>query len=327
MALASRDRSVRAAAVDAADRRGGWTPDVDARMARLESPVRAVIEPALESGRLDAAERITIVPDAHYPFHPSTGTVTDPAVVGAIIARLGDRTDADVAVAGVTDELIDFDRTAGYLGYDALLERFGADLVDLAAEDEPRTETAVAVDDRTVSLSVPERLVDDAVVTAPTLRPTETGAIAGGMRRLADFVNVGDGTADDVAAVAATRAADPALSVMDATVAYGGDPYAANALFAGSTPAVDALGSSLLERSVEDDDALALTVGETTDAPITLERVGAAADALDIDAIRERIGGAELPPSDDTHPAVTTAYRLYAAVGGDAVPPQLEQGP
>lgn len=328
MALAFRDRSVRAAAVDAADRRGGWTPDVDARMARLESPVRAALDPALESGRLDAtAERIAIVPDAHYPFHPSSGMVTDPAVVGATVARLEDRTDADIVVVGATDALIDFDRTAQYLGYDALLERFDADPVDLADEDEPRTETAVTVDDRSIALTLPERLVDEPIVTVPTLRPTETGAIAGGARVLADFVDVGgvDANADaDDAAVAATRAVDPALSVMDATIAYGGDPYAADALFAGATPAVDAVGSSLLERSIEEDGALRRIVGDTDEAPITMERVGGA-DDLDIDAIRERLAGAELPPSDDTHPAVTAAYRLYAAVGGDAVPPQLEQ--
>ena len=328
MALETRDRSVRAAAVDDTDRRGGWTPGVDARMARLESPVRAVLDPALEAGRLDAsAERIVVVPDAHYPFHPSTGMVTDPAVVGATVARLEDRTDAEIVLAGATDEFIDFDRTAQYLGYDALLERFDAESVDLGAEAAPRTETTVAVGDRSIPLSVPDPLVDATVVTAPTLRPTETGAIAGGARLLAEFVDAGSGADPDDAAVAATRAVDPALSIMDATIAYGGDPYAANALFAGSTPAVDAVGSSLLERPIEDDAALRRTVGETEDAPITLERVGLGADDLDIDAIRDRLGGAELPPTDDTHPAVTTAYRLYAAVGGDAVPPQLEQGP
>lgn len=325
--MASSSSPVRATGVDDTDRRGGWTPDVDTRMARLEAAVRDVLAPALESDTRSAAlnaDRIAIVPDAHYPFHPSTGMVTDPAVVGALVAHLEERTDADIAVVGATDEYIDFDRTAQYLGYPALLERFDADLVDLA--DEAGTEDVYEIDDQSILLSVPERFAESTVVTVPTLRPTETGAIAGGMRRLGSLVDrPGEtGAVTGISAAAATRAVEPAVSVMDATIAYGGDPYASNALFAGTTPAVDAIGTSLLGRSIEEDDALRRTVG-TDDAPVALERVGPGDDDLDISAIRQQLSGGELPPSDATHPAVTAAYRLYATVGGDAVPPQLEQ--
>ncbi|AEH37671.1 DUF362 domain-containing protein [Halopiger xanaduensis] len=314
---------VRAAAVDRGDRRGSWIPDLDARMASLETPVQTLLESALsDETDLETAEEITLVPDAHYPFHPSTGTVTDPAVVGALVAALEDRTDADIAVAGTTNEIIDLERTGQYLGYRDLLERFDAELVDLADDAEPRTDVVREVDGRSVSVSVPTRLVRGAVVTVPTLRPTEDGRVAGGVRRLADLV---DSAADpEITAVAATQAVDPALSVMDATTAYGTDPYAADALFAGPAPDVDALGASLFGDATDDDPVLRLAAG-TDDGPITVERVGAGADDLDFDALRDRLAGAELPPSDETHPAVTTAYRLYAAVGGDAVPPQLEQ--
>lgn len=309
---------VRAAVVDATDQRGGWTPAVDTRLARLASPVRDVLEPTVDA---ISADRITIVPDAHYPFHPSTGVVTDPAVVGAIVARLEDRTDADIAVAGVTDEYIDFDRTAQYLGYPSILDRFDAELIDLADEDEPRTDAVHEVDGWSVTLSVPERLAESAVVTVPSLRPTADGSIAGGMRRLGACVDcAGD---PDVTAIAATRAIDPVGSVMDATMAYGDDPYAANALFAGPVSAVDTVGTSLFERSIEEDEALRLTAVDGE--PVGLERVGTGVDALDLGALRNRLSGGTLPPSDATHPAVTAAYRLYAAVGGDAVPPQLEQ--
>jgi len=98
-------------------------------MAALESPVRDVLEPSLET--LAAADRLTLVPDAHYPFHPSSGMVTDPAVIGSIVSRLERRTDADIAVAGASDdERISVARTAEYLGYASLLERFGAEFVD-----------------------------------------------------------------------------------------------------------------------------------------------------------------------------------------------------
>ncbi|WP_226479762.1 DUF362 domain-containing protein [Natrinema amylolyticum] len=301
---------VRAAAVDAAERRGGWVPDVDARMAALRSPVRNVLEPVLES--LAEADRITLAPDAHYPFHPSSGMVTDPAAVGSIVALLERETEADVAVAGASDEDISFDRTAAYLGYESLLERFDAELVDLA--DEPRTGDLCAVEDDPVALSVPNRLDEGAVIAVPSLRPTEEGPVAGAMRTLAALVDCDAGS--DLAPVAATRAVDPQVAVLDATTAYGGDPVAGNALFAGSAPAVDAVATALLGRSLESDGALETARGDR--GPISVE-----GDA-DFEALRARIPDGELPPPDDTHPAVSTAYRVYAAVAGDAVPPQLE---
>ncbi|NGM71244.1 DUF362 domain-containing protein [Natronolimnobius sp. AArcel1] len=314
--------TVRGATTDADDRRGGWTPDIDTRLARLESPVRAVVDATLSSLTRSEPDQITIVPDIHYPFHPSTGMVSDPAVVGSLIGQFEDRTDADIAVAGATDEIIDVDRTAEYLGYPRLLERFDATTVDLA--DEQRTEAQREVDGWSTTVSVPDRLLESAVITVPTLRPTEAGPIAGGVRTLAEFV---DSSGDDaLAAVAATRAIDPPVSILDATVAYGSDPYAADALFAGATPAVDALGTSLLGRSITDDDVLSTAVGMTDNdkaLSLSLEHVGPG-DDVNLDAIRTRLEGGELPPTGDMHPAVTAAYRLYAGVSGDAVPPQLE---
>ncbi|WP_226042293.1 DUF362 domain-containing protein [Natrinema sp. DC36] len=310
---ATDETPVRAAAVDATERRGGWDPDIDARMAALESPVRDLLDPSLET--LAGADRITLVPDAHYPFHPSSGMVTDPAVIGSIVSRLERRTDAAVAVAGASDERISVDRTAEYLGYASLLERFDAEFVDLA--DESRTDDICVVDGSPVALSVPERLVGSTVVVVPSLRPTEDGPVAGAMRTLAAL---GDATADpERVPVAATRIIDPAVSVLDATTAYGGDPAAGNALFAGAAPAVDAVASSLLGRSLEPDAALQTARGDA--GPVTVE-----GDGVDFERLRERIPDGDLPPSDEPHPAVSTAYRVYAAVAGDAVPPQLEGG-
>lgn len=310
--------SVHVAGVDAPERRGGWESDTDRRLASLESPIRSVLEPHASS--LTATDRITLVPDAHYPFHPSTGMITDPAVVASIAGRLEQWTDADVAVAGATDDRIAFDRTADYLGYRSVLERVDADLVDLA--EESRRNTVATVDEETISLSVPERLLESTVVVVPTLRPTEAGPVAGGMRTLEALVTTA--SESERTAVAATRAIEPALAVLDATTAYAGDPMAADALFAGPTPAVDATGSSLLERSIEEDPALR-TVFDGDDPSITVERAaGESAADVDLTALRRRLPDGDLPPRDDTHPAVSTAYRLYAAVAGDAVPPQLE---
>ncbi|TMT86893.1 DUF362 domain-containing protein [Haloterrigena sp. H1] len=307
--------SVRAAAVEAADRRGGWVPDIDARLASLESPVRDVLGPSL--GTLADADRITLVPDAHYPFHPSTGMVTDPAVIGAMVGLLEAETDAEIAVAGASDDTIAFDRTAEYLGYTSLLERFDATLVDLAAES--RIDEGYTVDGTPVMLSLPERLVESAVVVVPSLRPTADGPVAGAMRTLAALVDSGVAPDHDQIPVAATRLLEPAVAVVDGTTAYGGEPVAADVLFSGAPSAVDAVASSLLGRSLETDDALK-TIRED-EGPVSVD-----GGDIDFDRLRARLPDGELPPPDDPHPAVSTAYRVYAAVAGDAVPPQLEGG-
>ncbi|ARS91807.1 hypothetical protein B1756_10875 [Natrarchaeobaculum aegyptiacum] len=313
----------------------GWLPDVDRRLDRLESPVETLLEPELESGTvvpfesgssdvsLASADRIIVVPDAHYPFHPSTGVVTDPALVGAVASLLAFETDADVAVGlGGGDALVDTDRIASYLGYRSLLERLDADLVDL--DDEPRTQVTPTLADRPVPLWLPERLLEGRVVVVPSLRPTEDGPIAGGMRTLGA---IADGPENPpLAAVAATRAVDPVTCVLDAVVAYGDGPYAADALLAGPTRAVDALGSSLLERTLADDWIFSRAYDNNKITVTVDQRTidDASAATVDLDALQTALGGGALPPSGETNPAVSAAYGVYAAVSGDAVPPQME---
>ncbi|EMA35266.1 DUF362 domain-containing protein [Halobiforma nitratireducens] len=309
----------------ASDSPAGWTPDVEQRLARLEPAVAALLAngPTLPVD----AERVVVVPDTHYPFHPSTGMVTDPAVVAAVTAVLRrDRPGVELAVAGASDEYLPFDRTTEYLGYPDALERAGvdADLVDLA--EDRRVLEPVAVGDRSTELRVPQRLADDAVVVVPTLRPTESGHVAGGMRTLARLV--GDGasgvgaaaTEEPTTIVGAVQAVEPAFSVLDAATAYGGRTRASDVLLSGPPAAVDALGASLLERDLAEDRALSAAF-EGRELSIDVEPVG---DPPTLETLRERTPDGELPPSDETHPAVSVAYRLYAAVGGDAVPPQLE---
>jgi uncharacterized protein (DUF362 family) len=307
--------TVRLAAVDGPDRRGGWRPSVDTRLALLETPVGSLLDRHRES--LANADRVVLAPDVHYPFHPSTGMVTDPAVVGAIAAWFDREIDAELSVVGRTDDRIAFDRTASYLGYEELLDRFGADVVDLADDTVPRRNEYRAADGRSVALSVPEPLLEARVIAVPTLRPSARGCFAGATQTLAALVN---STAEPArAAIAATRAIDPDLAILDGGVAYGRDPVAAGVLLSGSTTAVDAVGTSLLGRETEDDEALSALL-DGTETPVTVENPTVA----DLSSLRERLAGGELPPADDTHPAVSAAYRLYATVSGDAVPPQME---
>lgn len=300
--------TVRGVTIDEHERGRGWTPDVDARMAALETPVRRLLEPRAAS--LADADRITLVPDAHYPFHPSSGVVTDPAVVGALVAYLERETNAAVAVAG-SSEYLSADRTGEYLDYDDVLDRFDASLFDPA--DTPRTDETVRLGDQPVALAIPDRLASGTVISVPALRPTRDGPLAGGMRTLARHVECSiDG---GVAAAAVAAVVDPELSVLDATIAYAGEPYAAETLFTGPVAAIDAVGARLLDRSLADDEAFEYALGDAD---------GIRVDGVDLVALRDRCPSGELPPPTDPHPAVSLAYRTYAAVSGDGVPPQLD---
>lgn len=308
---------VRAERTDAATVGGGWCPDVEARMEATDRAVRTLLEPALD--RLRGADDIVVVADARYPFHPSSGTVTDPAVVGSLLAQLRRETDASLSVAGESDERMAFERTAATLGYPAALERSEASLLDLSTVDDARVLGEVAADD--IEIAVPEPLLEATVVVVPTLRPTREGPIAGAMRTLGRHATVVGGPGEESAsdgrvADAITRAVEPALALLDATTAFAGEPHAAETLLAGEPAVVDAVGADLIDRSAADDEALTLALGPGE----TSIRV----DGADAAALRAELPTGELPPPDDTHPAVSAAYGLYARVAGDAVPPQLE---
>ncbi len=315
--LATRDATSGVSDERSRTRGNNWTPAIDARMARLEQPVRELIG-SVPDPFADAAE-ITLLPDVHYPFHPSTGMVTDPAVVGAVADYLGTETSADLVVAGSSTKSMDFDRTTDYLGYPSLEERFDCRLLDLSSERDSRVSVSLPESEPPVELSVPDSLLENPVVVVPTLRPTEAGPVAGTMRTLGRHVESGVEGHELSAgrrARAATAGIDPELSVLDATTMFAGEAFAAETLFAGSPLGVDTVGTTLLGRDVNDDDALSSELGPGQ----TSIRVS----GCDFDALRERVPSGELPPRTATHPAVSIAYGLYAKVSGDAVPPQLE---
>lgn len=285
-----------------------WTDDRDS----LAAAVETVLESRLSD--LRDADEIAVVPDAHYPFHPSTGMVTDPDVVGATVGVLERETTADVAVVGRSGPHIDDDRTIQYLGYESVL-------ADASAEYESLDEAATRsvrrrVDGEPVTAAVPEPLLDRAVVVLPSLRPIRAGPVAGARRTL-DRVVTPDADADRIA-IATARIVDPVVALLDATVAFAGEPVAADALFAGDDAAVDAVAATLLDRDPADD---AVIAAATDDGPLSVTVEG-----IDLDAVAETLPSGGLPPSASPHPLVSGGYRLYAAVSGDAVPPQLDGG-
>lgn len=298
-------------ATTVARERGGVATDPAARRDVVAAAIEPLLTPARDS--LSSADRILLVPDAHYPYHHSTGMVTDPAVVEALLEQLTAWTDANLSI-GATSERLPLERTLEYLGYPT----DGPPIVDLQDAEMSWVEVPTANGERRPH-PVPVPLLEQAVVVVPTLRPTANGRLAGTMATL-DRVTRADG---DQSPLSALRAVEPAVSILDATTAFAGRPHALNALVAGPPAQVDAVGTWLLKRDLGDEPGLADAVGK----PPTVTWVGESANGASLESLRAALPAGDLPPSDEPNPAVKAAYRLYADVSGDVVPPQLEVDP
>lgn len=247
-----------------------------------------------------------VLPDAHYSFHPSTGMVTNPDVVEALVEALASSTDVTLALPDsqwVED-------APSLLGYDGLADRTGVETLDLGTAD--TVERTVRIDDARHTVELPEPLDSRPVVAVPTLRADPDLAAA--------MVTVGQGatgsrTARDV--VAAHAVVDPAFVLLDGTYTYTGAPHRGRFLVAGTdAPSVDR--------------AVAPVAGVKPKAVPYLRPFGVGREA--IEGLHAEELAAELPhePTDpsggDPHAAMGAGYRLYAKVTGDLVPPQFSGG-
>jgi uncharacterized protein (DUF362 family) len=266
--------------------------------------VRRALRPVFD--RVQGAirgERVVLVPDVHYPFHPSTGLVTNPDVVEAAVRELGDA--ASVAVGCAGDGWLEADSVARFLGYEAIAERTGARLVSL--DDAPTI--------RHRGVEVPEPLAEGPVVNLPTVRRTGHLTLAAGA------VNVARAVARSAPAAAtvgpAVDACPPAVTVLDGTYTYTGAPRKPGVLLAGEDlAAVDAAAAALAGTSLAD----LPYRGAYGDAPADVD--------VDVDGLALADLAAALPASDPEASTLSSSlvrrgYRLYARISGDVAPPEV----
>lgn len=261
-------------------------------------------------------DRVVLLPDAHYPFHPSTGLVTNPEFVAAAARVLVDRTDADrVGVACPSTEWIDAERATRFLGY----ERFADDdetpieTIDLDAAD--RRSRRVHLTRESVTIDVPVPLDEAAVVPVPTLRHDAAFGVAAGMVALGRAVVASPSPAEVQAAV---RELAPAATLLDGTYTYTGEPRKSRfVLGSDNVVAVENLAALLVGADREDAPHLDSYEGESN-RPTSVEGVSAREIAASLPRKPPREAG------DDR--AMRLGYRLYAAVSGDNTPPMYLGG-
>lgn len=285
----------------------------DLSAAGLREPVASLLAPF--RGRLSDAERVHVVPDVAYPFHPTTGMVTDPAAVEALVAALRDRLpDATVGVALAGSEHADGRRSGRYLGYEALVDRLGVEYVDLDEAERIVLPTRGSVTPRTPD--VPRPLVEGTIVNVPTLRSDRDRVLVAGTANLARAAGARDPTPADV--VAAARALDPAVTVLDGTHTHAGAPHRSGFLLAAEDVAsLDRFAASLLGRDPAEVPALRAAGGADPLDPAVVES---------LEPVRAALPNERPPAPAEPGPALRLGYRTYARITGDAVPPQFLDG-
>jgi uncharacterized protein (DUF362 family) len=287
--------------------------------AAVGDAVATVAEPLLDA--LADADRVAIVPDVDYPYHPSTGMTTNPAVLGGLLSILASRRpDAEFVLAVRSGPEIDTRRTVGYLGFDDVADTHGADIAVLDDASPSDGETSAGGEED----GVPAPFSDAAVVPVPSARIDGCVPLFGCLALLARAAGADPADASSVAR--AVEAVDPAGAVVDATYTFTGEPARARALLAGDDVAtVEHALARLLGVDTGDIPGFAAAARVTDTADRSAHRSAASSvDGLDVDGLAAALPDGELPASTEPHRLVRAGYRLYTRVSGDVYPPQLE---
>lgn len=260
----------------------------------------------LADADVEVSGTVVLVPDLHYPYHPSTGTVTNPDTVAALVdSLLGSAEGVEIARAATSWS--DDASCATFLGYDRLVDRSDVEYFDPDAG--PQVSRTVSLGDQETVVTAPERLLDNSLVV-PALRRREEPTLAGCFDRLAATALGRDPTAFEVDSFAA--AADPIGAVLDATYSYVGAPRRTRTLLASADPLeVERVAAYLLDL-----DRDALPRGAANDDRPARVR------GLDVHDLADELPDESVSEGSPSN-LMKSGYRLYTRVTGDQLPPQL----
>lgn len=279
----------------------------DLSRSSLRAGVGTVLEPYRSA--FDGDSPSVVVPDVHYPHHPSTGLVTDPNVVSEVV-RLLSAEPVRIAIPG--SELIDAERAAQYLGYDRIAREQNAEIVYLPEAE--RIERTVHLTRRSVTVSVAKPLLDD-VVNLPTIRRSASFGLEAGMANLGWAI---DDSPDAATIRAANHVCSPAVNIVDGTRVYTGEPYEARALLACDNGVATSIAAADL-LGVDRETVPHLDSYESdSNAPVDIR-------GFDSDSLAETMPQTE-PKASGNSETMAAMYRLYARLAGDLVPPQMFPG-
>ncbi len=273
--------------------------------------LRGVSDARVRSGVIDLLDRlappledrVVIVPDVHYPFHTSTGLITNPAAVEGAIewARTTGRT---VELAAWTAGWKGVDACLEYTGYTQMMERLGVERFEPSGEE--HLAYTVRIDGDDTVITTPAAFITDALVF-PTLRCDRTNTLQGALHTLAGAVVNRLPTAQEVLCVGELSGAS---AVLDASYAYPGHPYRSELLLASSHVVA-------IDRFIGEQPGWSAPVARSLHRPPPPVR---GIDSAAISAAFPRPTHTAQPPTGDV---LATGYRAYTKLTGDLVPPQV----
>lgn len=274
--------------------------------------IRSTVRTLVDSLNLPDSPNPVVVPELSYPFHPSTGLVTNPDVTDAVVGALQESLETNVDLVYPNSKYADGTRTAKFVGYDEVTGRTGVDTIDLESAD--ALEQTVTLDGGPRTVRVPRPLLNRPVVVVPTLRYGATHPIVGGIVTAARPARISTSVASSV--TAATLAIDPAGVVLDGTYTYTGRPDETGVLVAGpDVVEADYLAAELVDIDPSGIPSLA-AVPETEPEPVD-------PSGLSISSIRDILPNESPPETDTPGLIVRRGYELYTRLTGDGYPPQF----
>lgn len=278
----------------------------------LNRTVESLLDDLTASFEAADSNGILLLPDTWYPFHPSTGLVTNPIVVSAVAHALHQSyPDVDIGVGFAGSEYADWQTSTTLLGYDTHLEREEISVIDLTSAE--TVEQTVHLSEEIRTVNIPEPLLKRTVIAIPSLRYGNTHRLAGGMVTVARGVS---NSPTSVNTAAAATAVDPSVTILDGTYTYTGQPHRSRFLVAGADlVTIDRLAADLLElspASVPMFDSVPQAIPEVPNV-----------DGLQLESIRTSLPTQEPPDSTEPGTLLSIGYELYTRVTGDAYPPQM----
>ncbi len=266
----------------------------------LESAFRTAVGGLVEDGGSDRT--VTLLADARYPFHPSTGMVTNPAVIEETIEAVAENVeDPEIQLLSASTEEIDPVTSMQYLGYDTLdtgVDYTVTEVEESALSDFELPFSLAGVDDELLMINLPTVVgVKERITTSAE-----------------NFQSVFDDCErPNLGTIATTAGKAPHfLTIVDGTYTFTGRPYKSNFVLSGTDmERVDA-ALSVLYNDLDLDPYLSAD-SEALVPEDLKQQMESLARELPNEQLRDQ------SPSD----VMGFMYRKYARITGDGIPPQF----
>jgi len=275
--------------------------------------------------KLPDAGSVMIKPNMHYYFHPSTGSVTNPATVSALIDVLRKRNgNLDITIAEADASAMLTKHSFKVLGYERIAREKKVRLLNISEGEV--IEKTVMVGRKELTIPVAREVLEaDLLINVPTLKAHKLPTISCCLKNIYGaipkrFKHSYHSMLNDVI-VAANEIMKSGLCIVDGTYAFGKHPVKTKVLLAGINPvAVDSVAARCMGYNPRKIKHLRLAARERLGSFGEVEILG----EIMPEAVSEgfpKISPALVKIAWGTQ---LLAFDIYRRLTSDTVPPPLE---